>query len=102
MEWSFALTDLQNRTAVWSIPNETPPADVTQEPRSFVVVSLTARQIEILRWVREGKSGTDIGGILGISRRTVEHHIEKICERLGVKTRHQAVLHAHDMGLLGR
>jgi DNA-binding CsgD family transcriptional regulator len=63
--------------------------------------NVTERQIECLTWVQEGKSASDIGGILGISRRTVEGHIVKICEHLGVKTRLQAVLKARELGLIG-
>jgi LuxR family maltose regulon positive regulatory protein len=62
---------------------------------------LSMRQIEILYWVQEGKSGPDIGTILGISGRTVDKHLENICETLGVRRRLQAVLRARDLGLLG-
>lgn len=63
---------------------------------------ITARQLQCLSWVQEGKSASDIGGILGISGRTVEGHLSKICLHLGVRTRFQAVLKALDLGLLTR
>jgi LuxR family quorum sensing-dependent transcriptional regulator len=56
---------------------------------------LTERQRECLRWVRQGKSSTDIGVILGISGRVVDEHIAHACERLGVRTRMQAVFAAN-------
>lgn len=62
--------------------------------------AITTRQLECLAWVREGKSASDISGILGISSRTVEGHLIKLCSHLGVKTRIQAVLKAIDLGLL--
>jgi DNA-binding CsgD family transcriptional regulator len=62
---------------------------------------LTARQLECLVWVREGKSSTDIGAILGLSPHTVDEHIAGACERLGVRTRTQAVAEAMTRGLLG-
>ncbi|OYX36583.1 MAG: hypothetical protein B7Y99_01020 [Caulobacterales bacterium 32-69-10] len=62
---------------------------------------MTARQLECLHWVQQGKSATDIGGILGISGRTVEGHLQKVCNHLGVRTRFQAVLKARDLGLIG-
>lgn len=68
--------------------------------RSFGSVDITARQLECLLWVQAGKSATDIGGILGISGRTVESHLARVCEHLGVKTRLQAVLKAQAMGLI--
>jgi DNA-binding CsgD family transcriptional regulator len=61
---------------------------------------LTKRQIECLSWVREGKSSTDIGTILGLSPRTVDAYIADACARLGVRTRMQAVIVATDKGLL--
>jgi len=71
------------------------------EQRFFAPIDITARQLECLAWVQEGKSASDIGGILGISSRTVEGHLLKLCNHLGVKTRLQAVLRARDLGLIG-
>ncbi len=84
-----------------SHPQNRPPSSPTPEPRSFLQLDVTARQLEILAWVEQGKSATDIGGILGISHRTVEHHLEKVCNNLGVRTRFQAVLKVRDLGLIG-
>lgn len=78
-----------------------PTTHPSAEPRSFLQLDVTARQLEILSWVEQGKSATDIGGILGISHRTVEHHLEKVCNNLGVRTRFQAVLKVRDLGLIG-
>jgi ATP/maltotriose-dependent transcriptional regulator MalT len=50
--------------------------------------------------VQQGKSATDIGVILGLSGRTVEKHIIKVCSHLGVKTRIQAVVRARELGLI--
>lgn len=61
---------------------------------------LSERQLECLAWAQEGKSATDIGQIIGISGRTVEGHLAKACESLGVRTRIQAVLRARELGLL--
>lgn len=63
---------------------------------------LTVRQLECLSWTQEGKSASDIGAILGISGRTVEGHLAKVCKHFGVRTRIQAVLKAKDMGFLRR
>lgn len=73
---------------------------VAGEQRSFAPVQLTHRQLECLYWVQHGKSATDIGQILGLSRRTVENHLAKVCGQLGVRTRVQAVLKVRDLGLL--
>jgi DNA-binding CsgD family transcriptional regulator len=65
-------------------------------------LNITERQLECLAWTQEGKSATDIGLILGISGRTVEGHLAKVCEHLGVRTRIQAVIKAKDLGFLRR
>ena len=83
------------------LPSNAPPARAYSEQRGFLQLDVTARQLEILSWVEQGKSATDIGGILGISHRTVEHHLEKVCSNLGVRTRFQAVLKVRDLGLIG-
>lgn len=70
------------------------------EVRLLLEHHITARQLECLAWVQQGKSASDIGGILGISGRTVEGHLLKVCDHLGVKTRLQAVLKALDLGLI--
>jgi DNA-binding CsgD family transcriptional regulator len=54
-----------------------------------------------LVWVQEGKSASDIGAILGLSGRTVEKHLIKLCGHLGVKTRVQAVVVARELRLIG-
>lgn len=65
-------------------------------------LDFTERQLECLAWTQEGKSASDIGLILGISGRTVEGHLAKVCQHLGVRTRIQAVIKAKDLGFLGR
>jgi LuxR family quorum sensing-dependent transcriptional regulator len=63
-------------------------------------VSLSGRQVECLKWVRAGKSSSDIGDILNLSHRTVDEHIATACARLGVRTRVQAVAEAAITGAL--
>ena len=54
--------------------------------------SLSKREREVLLWVSQGKSNSEIGTILGISAHTVKHHMEKIFSKLGVENRHAAML----------
>lgn len=53
--------------------------------------ALTPRELEILNWVKEGKSNWDIGMLLSISERTVKFHIANIYTKLKVCNRAQAV-----------
>lgn len=71
-----------------------------QPPERAPSPPLTDRQLECLRWISMGKSSTDIGVILRISGRTVDYHVIAICERLGVRTRMQAVALAIQRGWL--
>jgi DNA-binding CsgD family transcriptional regulator len=48
---------------------------------------LTPRQLEILHWVREGKTNWEIGAILNCSAETVKKHLQRIYRRLGVENR---------------
>lgn len=55
---------------------------------------LTARQRQCLELAALGKSDWVIGEILGISERTVHHHLESAKKRLGVATRAQGIVEA--------
>ncbi len=50
-------------------------------------LGLTAREVELLHWIQEGKRNNEIGLILAVSPRTVEKHVENILRKLGVETR---------------
>lgn len=53
-------------------------------------LQLTAREAEVLLWLSYGKSNGDISEVLKISPRTVQKHLERIYEKLGVETRSAA------------
>lgn len=61
---------------------------------------ITAREKQILRWVRDGKNNQQIGEVLDISPLTVKNHIQKILRKLGATNRAQAVAKAIAMNLL--
>lgn len=52
-----------------------------------VIKSLSERETEVLKLVTEGKSNTQIGLILKISRHTVKAHLNGIFEKLEVHDR---------------
>ena len=62
---------------------------------------LSDREIQILRWVRDGKSNQEIGAILSISPLTVKNHMQRILRKLQATNRTQAVSKAMAMKLLG-
>jgi transcriptional regulator EpsA len=77
-----------------------PPRAAKAEPGA-VRKSITPRECQILRWVRDGKSNQQIAVTLGISPLTVKNHVQKILRKLEASNRAQAVALAMDRGLLG-
>jgi DNA-binding response OmpR family regulator len=57
-------------------------------------VRLAQREIETLTWAARGKTSAEIAQILGLSKRTVDFHIDNARSKLGVATRTQAVVKA--------
>jgi LuxR family transcriptional regulator, quorum-sensing system regulator SolR len=62
--------------------------------------ALTARELEILRWCKEGKSRPEIGEILSISHKTVEFHLCNLMNKLGANNQITAVVIALQRGLI--
>lgn len=61
---------------------------------------LTDREVEVLRLVARGSSNKEIGAHLGISPRTVQHHVAHLYAKIGVGSRAGAALFATEQGLL--
>ena len=61
---------------------------------------LTQREVEILRWTVAGKTAWEIGGILKISERTVNFHIQNVMEKFGVHNKTHAAAKAMGLGFL--
>jgi len=64
------------------------------------VPELTARELEILKWTAEGKSGWAVGQILNISEHNVKYHVNKILVKLAVGSKLQAAAKAKALGLI--
>jgi DNA-binding NarL/FixJ family response regulator len=60
-----------------------------RESRPF---GLTAREIEIVRAIAEGKSNRDIAAHLGISLQTVKHHLTSIFDKTSTSSRLELAL----------
>jgi DNA-binding CsgD family transcriptional regulator len=53
--------------------------------------ALTPREREVVAHVTAGRSNREIAAELSISERTVEHHLESIFSRLGIRSRAQLI-----------
>lgn len=62
--------------------------------------SISARERDVLSWLRAGKSSWEIGMLLGIGERTVNFHVYNLMRKLGAANRPQAVAIAAGRGLV--
>jgi DNA-binding response OmpR family regulator/DNA-binding CsgD family transcriptional regulator len=56
------------------------------------MLKLTGREAEVLLWISRGKSNRDVAQILDISPRTINKHLERVFEKLGVENRSAAAV----------
>lgn len=61
---------------------------------------LSSREMEVLAWVREGKTNQEIAQILSLSPLTVKNHVQNILRKLNVTNRAQAVAKGMTSNLL--
>ena len=54
--------------------------------------TLTAREREVLLWTAQGKSAWEIGEILGVTKRTINAHVQAATAKLGAANKTQAVV----------
>jgi len=74
---------------------------VRAETSDIVAIGdLTAREIDVLRLLAEGKSNKDIAAQLGISDHTAKFHISSILGKLGAESRTEAVTIGVRKGLI--
>jgi DNA-binding NarL/FixJ family response regulator len=65
------------------------------------LTGLTARELEVLQLIADGKSNGEIGAALFISTKTASVHVSNILAKLGVSSRGEAAALAHRRGLVG-
>jgi DNA-binding response OmpR family regulator len=57
-------------------------------------VGLNDREVEVLTWVARGKTSGEIAQIIGLTKRTIDFHIDNARGKLGAATRTEAVIKA--------
>ena len=63
--------------------------------------ALTARERETLDLLAEGATTDEIGRRLGVSRNTTRNHVQRVLEKLGARSKLEAVAVARREGLIG-
>lgn len=72
----------------------------TREGRPKHAELLSSRELEILKWISQGKSSWDISKIISISENTVNFHVKRIMAKLDTNQRITAIIKAHRLGLI--
>ncbi|MFZ9394721.1 MAG: LuxR C-terminal-related transcriptional regulator [Erythrobacter sp.] len=61
---------------------------------------LSQRELDVIRWIGEGKSNAVIAEILGISKNSVDSYVKRIFAKLDVSDRTVAAVRAVSLGLI--
>ncbi|MBI5468313.1 MAG: hypothetical protein HY891_04195 [Deltaproteobacteria bacterium] len=70
------------------------------ECNGSIELALSAREKEVLEWMKAGKTNWEISVILGISERTVKFHVQNIERKLNAVNKAHAIAIAMDTGLV--
>lgn len=95
--WQLGADDYLTKPVDYDVLAAVITARLARVARSTVWpkrVGLREREVETLTWAARGKTFGEIGEILGLSKRTVEFHLENARRKLGVPTRTQALIKA--------
>jgi len=69
-------------------------------PDSAASISLTGREVDVLRWAGDGKKAAETADILGITERTVLFHVDNALRKLGAANKTAGVLKAAMLRLI--
>ena len=86
--------------AILHLPLGTALTDHEDQEMGLAPEHLTPREHEVLELLAQGMATVEIAAMLGISRVTARNHVTRVIEKLGVRTRLQAVLAASRLGLI--
>lgn len=63
-------------------------------------INLTARELEVLKLMAEEKTDHEMSDALGLKVSTVRNHVQRILEKLSVRSRREAIWRAQHRGLV--
>jgi len=69
-------------------------------PRAGSTAGPSARELDVVRLVIEGRSNDEVGAALGIGAKTVESHLRRLFDRFGVASRTELATRALREGWL--
>jgi putative nucleotidyltransferase with HDIG domain len=94
-EVSEGRLDAESVDAVLSAAGAAPARTVRTWP-----CGLTDREVEVLRLMAQGRTNREMSSALGITAKTVGHHVQHIYDKLGFSTRAAAAIFALGHGLI--
>jgi len=77
-----------------------PPSTPQHQPEPGPAPELSAREVEILRWVADGRSNSWIAAHLSLSPLTVKNHLARVARKFGFGAREQLVAAAFRCGII--
>jgi DNA-binding CsgD family transcriptional regulator len=72
----------------------------TSIQKEGISVPISPRKLEILQWIKSGKTNWEISTILNISERTVKFHVSNIMKKLVASSRSHAVAKALELEII--
>jgi DNA-binding NarL/FixJ family response regulator len=76
------------------------PSTVVDSRFAAVRDSLTAREVDVLRLLADGCTNAEISTRLQLGESTVKSHVQNLLNKLGVRNRVSAAIHAYEIGLV--
>ena len=78
--------------------NKAPPFD--GNPKAQAALGISARELQVLQQIAEGRSNKEIAAALKVSPNTVKTHAARLFEKLGARRRTDALKRARELGIM--
>lgn len=99
-KWERHLLHFRHSILVLGVYFHAAVANVMGRASTPATVELRPRELECLKWASAGKTAWETSQILHISEATVNFHLKNSCRKLGVYSKHHAVIKSVLMGIL--
>ncbi|HEY9324865.1 MAG TPA: helix-turn-helix transcriptional regulator [Agromyces sp.] len=86
--------------ALGAVPDVLRVDELARRAPKYGASPLTAREVEVVRLVAEGKTNRAIAGQLYLSEKTVDRHLSNVFAKLGISSRAAATAYAYEHALM--
>jgi len=98
---TYAKTLLRSTNEAIAIFKSAASGQYTDRPKEdFTGSLLSMREVEILKLIAKKRSNSEIAAELFVSLSTVKQHNSRIFDKLGVKSRHEAIARARELQII--